>query len=327
MKEAIRNFINQLKFEPIIENLENLFKTQKFIVSGMGGSHLAGDLLKVYDPYFDLIIHSDYGLPKTSKDDLKKYLTIISSYSGNTEEAIDGFYRAIDLGLPIAVISTGGTLLELAEKNNIPFVKIPDTGIEPRSALGFSMISMLKLMGKIKELDEIKKCSIDMKKAEKLGKDLAGKLKNNIPVIYASTKNSAIAYNWKIRFNETGKIPCFYNVLPELNHNEMVGFDGENETKNLIKNFHFIFVKDKEDDQRILNRMDVLKTIYREKGLAISTFELKGNNIWEKIFSSLLLADWAAYYIAQLYKLNAQETEIINRFKKIIARKNNSLKK
>lgn len=325
MKEAIRNFPIQLKFEPEIENSKNLFKAKKFIISGMGGSHLAGDLLKIHDPYFDLIIHCDYGLPKISEDDLKNRLTIISSYSGNTEEAIDGFDKAINLKLPLAVISTGGKLLELAKKHNVPFVKIPDTGIEPRSALGFSMISMLKLMSKEKEIVQIKDSFLDVEKAEKLGKSLADKLKNYVPVVYASSKNSSIAYNWKIRFNETGKIPSFCNVFPELNHNEMVGFDGENKTKDLIKNFYFIFIKDDQDDQRILNRMDVLEEIYKEKGLLIENFELEGNNVWEKIFSSLLLADWAAYYMAQLYKLNAQETEIINRFKKIIGKKNNVL--
>lgn len=325
MKEAIKNFPNQLKFEPKIENSENLFKAEKFIVSGMGGSHLAADLLKTWNPYFDLIIHHDYGLPRICENELKNRLTIISSYSGNTEEAIDGFNEAIFKNIPVAVISVGGELLGLAKKFKKPYVQMPDTGIEPRSALGFSMVSLLKVMRKEKELLEIKNSFIDVNKAEKLGKNLAVKLKNYIPVIYASEKNGPIAYNWKIRFNETGKVPSFYNTFPELNHNEMVGFDGENKTKKLTKNFYFIFLKDKDDDKRISLRMDVLKNIYKNKGLLVRVFELEGKNIWGKIFSSLLLADWAAYYTAKQYKLNVQETEIINRFKKIIRQKISSL--
>jgi glucose/mannose-6-phosphate isomerase len=319
MEKAIRNFSNQLRFEPIIENKEALISTKNFIVCGMGGSHLAADLLKTWNPSFNLIIHHDYGLPVLSNN-LNNYLIIISSYSGNTEEAIDGFNEAIAKKLPVACISTDGKLLELAIEYKKPYIRIPDTGIEPRSALGFSIVSLLKLMKEEQALLEIKKIadSIDMDKAEKEGKILAGKLKNFTPIIYASTRNEPIAYNWKIRFNETGKIPSFYNTLPELNHNEMVGFDGEKKTKKLLKNFYFIFIEDKTDHPRILLRMEILKEILKKKGFPMVTLKLEGKNIWEKIFFSLLIADWTAYYIAEQYGLKAQETEIINRFKDII---------
>ena len=319
MKEAIKNFPNQLRFEPIIENKEALLSTKNFIVCGMGGSHLAADLLKTWNPSFNLVVHHDYGLPMLANN-LNNYLIIISSYSGNTEEAIDGFNEAIAKKLPVACLSTGGKLLELAIEHKKPYIRIPDTGIEPRSALGFSMVSLLKLMEEEQALLEIKKIAddIDMAQAEKQGKILAGKLKNFIPIIYASTRNEPIAYNWKIRFNETGKIPAFYNTLPELNHNEMVGFDGEKKTKKLLKNFYFIFIEDKTDHPRIILRMEILKETFEKKGFPIKTLKLEGENIWEKIFFSLLIADWTAYYIAEQYGLKAQETEIINRFKDII---------
>lgn len=324
MKEAIRDFIKQLKFKPIIENKENLISAKKFIVSGMGGSHLAADLIKTWQPSFDLIVHHDYGLPKASGD-LKNYLITISSYSGNTEEALSGLEEAISKKLPLAAISIGGELLRLAKKYKKPYIQIPDTGIEPRSALGFSLISLLKIMGQEKALSEIKKISFNMNDLEQRGKELALRLKNYIPVIYTSTINGPIGYNWKTRFNETGKIPCFYNTVPELNHNEMVGFDREGESKKLSDNFYFIFIKDKNDHKRNSLRMDILKDIYQEKGLPVEIIELKGENIWEKIFSSLLLADWAAYYTAQIYKLEAQETEIITRFKGIIKQRGKML--
>ena len=318
MKEAIKNFPNQLKFKPTVENKEALISTKNFAVCGMGGSHLAADLLKTWNPSFNLVIHHDYGLPALAN--LNNYLIIISSYSGNTEEAIDGFDEAIAKKLPVACVSTGGKLLKLAIEYKKPYIRIPDTGIEPRSALGFSIVSLLKLMKEEQALLEIKKISdsIDMAKAEKEGKILAGKLKNFIPLIYVSTRNEPIAYNWKIRFNETGKIPSFYNTLPELNHNEMVGFDGEKKTKKLLKNFYFIFLEDKTDHPRILLRMEILKEILKKKGFPMKTLKLEGKNVWEKIFSSLLIADWTAYYIAEQYGLKAQETEIINSFKDII---------
>lgn len=326
MKEAIKNFLNQLRFEPTIENKTALISNKNFIVCGMGGSHLAADLLKTWNPSLNLVIHHDYGLPALA-DKLNKYLIIISSYSGNTEEAIDGFNEAIAKKIPVACVSTGGKLLELAIKYKKPYIKMLDTGIEPRSALGFSIVSLLKIIKEEQALLEIKKIasSIDMDKAEKEGKILAEKLKNFIPIIYASTRNEPIAYNWKIRFNETGKIPSFYNTLPELNHNEMVGFDGEKKTEKLLKNFYFIFLEDKTDHPRILLRMEVLKEILKKKGFSMETLKLEGKNIWEKIFFSLLIADWTAYYIAEQYGLKAQETEIIDKFKNMIREKGGEL--
>ncbi|MBU2545390.1 bifunctional phosphoglucose/phosphomannose isomerase [Patescibacteria group bacterium] len=326
MKEAIKNFPNQLRFEPIIENKKTLISTKNFVVCGMGGSHLAADLLKTWNPLLNLIIHHDYGLPVLTNG-LNNYLIIISSYSGNTEEAIDGFHEAITKKLPVACISTGGKLLELAIKYKKPYIKIPDTGIEPRSALGFSMVSLLKLMKEEQALLEIKRTAdiIDMNKTEKEGEILAKKLKDFTPIIYASTKNEPVAYNWKIRFNETGKIPAFYNTFPELNHNEMVGFDGEKKTEKLLKNFYFIFLKDKADHPRILLRMEILKELLKKKGFPVEILEFEGKNIWEKVFSSLLIADWATYYIAQQYGLKAQETEIINNFKNTIEKKGQNL--
>ena len=326
MKEAIKNFPNQLRFEPIIENEKALISTKNFVVCGMGGSHLAADLLKTWNPLLNLIIHHDYGLPVLTNG-LNNYLIIISSYSGNTEEAIDGFHEAITKKLPVACISTGGKLLGLAIKYKKPYIKIPDTGIEPRSALGFSIVSLLKLMKEERALLEIKKTAnkINMERAEKEGKILAKKLKDFIPIIYSSTRNEPIVYNWKIRFNETGKIPAFYNTFPELNHNEMVGFDGEKKIKKLLKNFYFIFLKDETDHPRILLRMEILKELLKKKGFLVEILKLEGKNIWEKVFFSLLTADWATYYIAQQYGLKAQETEIINNFKNTIGKKGQNL--
>ena len=98
----------------------------------------------------------------------------------------------------------------------------------------------------------------------------------------------------------------------------MVGFDGERKTKKLLKNFYFIFLQDQTDHPRIILRMEILKEILKKKGFSMETLKLEGINIWEKIFFSLLVADWAAYYIAEQYGLKAQETEIINRFKDIL---------
>ncbi|MEK7451403.1 MAG: bifunctional phosphoglucose/phosphomannose isomerase [Patescibacteria group bacterium] len=322
--EAIKNFPEQLKFEPEIKNAEKLIAAKTYIVAGMGGSNLATDLVKIGRPMLDIISHRDYGLPAIPDEKMKNSLIIAVSYSGNTEETIDAFKTALDRNLPVACIGVNGKLLELAEENKIPYVKIPDTGIQPRSAVGFMMIGLLKLMGLEDAIEEIKKTAerLDLTKTENDGKILAEKLNGKIPVVYSSSKNEAIAYNWKIRFNETGKTPAFYNVFPELNHNEMVSFDVQPPTEQLTNKFHFIFLKDNDDHQRIQLRMKILENLYRDKGLEVENYEIKGMNSWEKIFSSLLVADWASYYTAIAYGLNPEEVEMVEEFKKLLKEKN-----
>ena len=116
MKDAILNFHKQFLYEPKLENKSKFKKYTSFIVLGMGGSHLAADIVHSYNPNIQLLIHSDYGLPGCDVKTLKNSLVIASSYSGNTEEVIEGLETARKKKLAIAVIAVGGKLLELAKK-------------------------------------------------------------------------------------------------------------------------------------------------------------------------------------------------------------------
>lgn len=320
MYESIKNFNKQFSYEPEIENQKNLIKKSSFIVVGMGGSALAPELLKTWKPELDITICKDYEIPKISQERLKNKLIIFSSYSGNTEEVIDAFLRAKEKKLGMAVISTGGELLSLAKKNNTPYIELPKTGIQPRSALGFFIKAFLKIIAEENDLKEISKIagSLNPTDYEQDGKILAQKIKNCVPIIYASNHNVSLAYNWKIKLNETGKIPAFYNVFPELNHNEMTGFDVKDSTKKLSDKFYFIILKDTEDDSKISKRMGVLEKLYKDRNLKIETLEIGGKNIWHKIFSSLVLADWVAYYTALEYGLEPEQVPMVEEFKKLI---------
>jgi glucose/mannose-6-phosphate isomerase len=316
MYEAIKNFNKQFEYEPVVENADKLERKEKFIVAGMGGSHLAAGLLKIWRPDIDLIIHRDYGLP----NDVDNRLLILSSYSGNTEEVISAFNNGVENNLPMVVISTGGELIELAKEDSTAFVQIPDTDIQPRSALGYSVKALLKVIGEEEMLEELSKLSetLNPSEYEEKGKELAKKLKGKVPVIYSSTQNMPIAYNWKIKFNETGKIPAFYNVFPELNHNEIAGFDVNDSTKELSQNFHFIILKDADDDPRVLKRMEVLEKLYKDRGLPVDIIDIEGKDKYHKVFASLLTADFVAYYTAQMYGLEAEQVPMIEEFKKLI---------
>lgn len=320
MEEIIKNFPNQFKYEPIIENKENLKEFSKVIISGMGGSNLASELLKNYGHNREIIINRDYGLPDINDSAIKDCLILASSYSGNTEETIDSFNLAVSKGLNIAVITTGGELLKLAQSSGAPHIRLSDTGIEPRLALGFSLRAIMKLIGDengLKETGELPNL-LDLDKTKKEGEFISESLKSFIPVIYSSAKNAAISRIWKIKFNETAKIPAFSNVFPELNHNEMTGFDIKDSTKNLSQNFKFIFLEDNEDGDKIKNRMAVTRKMLEDRGLGVLVSEFSGQSKWDKIFNSLLVADWSSFDLAKFYGNEPEKVPMVEEFKKLI---------
>ncbi len=330
MEETIRNFAEQLKYAPEIENTAALKHSGlphhgggKFIVAGMGGSNLASELLRVWNPELDIIIHRDFGLPAIAEAELQNRLVIISSYSGGTEETIDAFHEALKKKLSVIILATGGKLLELAKENGVPYIQMPDIGTRPQLAVGLSLKAMLKAMGEDDALEEISELaaamagqasSFNAADYEITGKDLAEKLGGKIPIIYSSNRNLPLAHYWRINFEETSKTPAFCNAFPELDHNEMVGFVSSPSGK-----FHFVFLKDKNDDPRIQKRAEATADLYEAKGLGIESLDLEGS-AWQKIFSSLSLSNWTSFYLAQNRGVNPEDISAIEEFKKQISR-------
>ena len=312
--EAIRDFGKQFQYQPEVINGDNLGTYERFIFVGMGGSALAPDLLRVSNPELDLIIHRDYGLPGLSDKVLQDSLIILNSYSGNTEEVLDSFKLALDKNLSIVAVSIGGKLLNLARKNSIPYVEMPNWNLEPRMALGLNFKALLKVLGQDRALNHC--LEVQLPNNETVGKKLAEKLRGFVPIIYSSRKNGPIAYTWKIKMNETAKKPSFSNVFPELNHNEMAGFQASEISKLLSQNFHFIFLKDSTDYPMILKRMEVTEKLFKNKKLNLEIVELTGASVFEKIFSSLQLADWVSYYMAKEYGIDPADISAIEEFKK-----------
>ena len=314
--EAIKNFSKQLEYQPELVNSDKLGKHERFVFVGMGGSALAPDLLRVSNPELDVLIHRDYGLPDLPDNVLQNSLIILNSYSGNTEEVLDAFRLALSKNLHMAAVSIGGKLLELARQNSIPYVQIPDWGLEPRLALGLNFKALLKIIG---QEEALSRClEVQLPNNETVGRELAEKLRGFVPIIYSSRKNGPIAYAWKVKINETAKKPAFSNVFPELNHNEMAGFHPSEVSKLLSQNFYFIFLKDQADNPRILKRMEVTAKLFQNQKLNVETIELSGNDVFTKVFSSLQLADWVSYYIAKEYGIDPVDTSAIEEFKKLI---------
>lgn len=320
MYKTIKDTAKQFSFNPEIINKEKLGNYSGYIVVGMGGSHLAVGLLKSWKPELDIISHQDYGLPEIPREELEKRLVILSSYSGNTEEVMEAYEKAGEMGLKRVVISIGGKLLEAAKRDGMAYIQMPDWGIQPRAALVLSLLSFLKVVGDEEMLAEVKKLEQSFKPedSEDAGKKLAERINGLVPIIYTSTKNKTLGYVWKINFNETGKIPAFCNVFPELNHNEMNGFDVKEPTRQLSERFYFIMLMDTEDNPKIKTRMEICTKLYTDRNLPVETIRLENDNQFLKIFNAIALVNFAAYFTAEKYGLESEQVPMVEEFKKMI---------
>ena len=259
------------------------------IVVGMGGSHLAADLLKLLKPGLDLTIHKDYGLPSVKDQEL----VVLCSYSGNTEEVLDAYDKAA--GLNRAVITVGGKLLEKAKLDGVRFSLLP-SGLKPRNAVGPTLVALYELLGEKLELPEVKT-------VEPL------EIKDRIPLIYTSNEYQALGYILKINFNETGKIPAFNDTLPEADHNEINSF-----TK--FNNFYAIFVTDETDHPKIVKRMEITAKLYKEIGIPCKFIQLEGQDMVHKIFNFLSFCQTTATQVAKQYGLDPLAVPMVEKLKK-----------
>lgn len=334
-EEDIRKFNEQLDVPMPILNLPSGIWSQPdhIVVLGMGGSHLGADLLKDYDSKLDLAVHSDYGLPaeisQGSTLDREKGRTLIlddliiaSSYSGNTEEVIDGLNLALKKGLKVAVMASGGKLLEIAKEKSLPYIQLP-SGLQPRMSAGYQVKALAKLLGREDILEELNSLTqkLHPSEFEERGKELAEKIGNKIPVIYSSKANFALAYTWKIRFNETAKVPAFCNIFPEANHNEISGFDSQGSTLDPQKGRTFIFIllKDSQDHPQIQKRMEVFSKLFSEKSFSVEQIDLAGEGRLYRLFANLILADWTSYNLARQKGVDPEAIPLVEEFKKLIS--------
>jgi len=321
MKEDIINFPKQLLYNPKINNEKSWGSYGEYILAGMGGSHLQADIFLSIFSEFPLLLHQDYGLP--ARVQIRKNSAVLaSSYSGNTEETLDALKKAISLNIPTGVISKGGKALEIAKENDIPFIEIPESGVQPRLAIGYSfkaLLKMLSLESCEKDIEKVS-CKIEerMEKMEKTGKEVANFLQNKVPIIYSSQRNKALSKIWKINFNETSKVPSFYNVFPELNHNEMTGFDKIRSTENLSGNMAFLNLWDEDDFQKNIKRNNVLKEVLEKRDFSFKSIKIEGETRTEKVFSGVVISMWSAFYLSSFYGTEPSQVPMVEEFKQKI---------
>ncbi|MDO8601355.1 MAG: bifunctional phosphoglucose/phosphomannose isomerase [bacterium] len=330
MREIILDFPKQFKIG--IEAAKNIYlksdallrPPENIIICGMGGSGLPGEILATFKP-LDIFVYKSYRLPPQARNES---LIICISYSGNTEETLSSFMAAVNRRLPVITITTGGKLEKLSKEYAVPCVKLPSPYIPPRLALGEMFAALSQVLQNNNLLDEniikeILKVGKFLKSGdlEKRGKILAKKIFKKIPIIYTSRRFMEIGWIWKNCLNETAKIIAFANYFPELNHNETVGFEKVNQDQISNEKLYVIILRDKKSSHsRVLKQMDIAKDIIEKEGVRVEFIDIKGEILLEKIFSTIILGFWTAYWLAIEYKVDPTEIKTVEEFKKRLAK-------
>lgn len=301
-------------------------KPKYLINCGMGGSALSAEILKLLikngqlkmDEVSAVYSNRHYFLP----DWIKKVnaLVIYNSYSGNTEEVISCLFHGLKMGIQNQiVISSGGKLYELAQKYSLPFIKIP-TGLLPRLAINYhfavlshiyEMVFSLNIIGQLNRISQ--ELIRVLSSMEKKGYQLALSFKGRIPLIYTSSTLKILGYIWKIKLNENAEIPAFFNHIPEMHHNEIVGLNGLSKILD-PKFFYALLINSKDDHIKIKRRIKITKNIFNHLNIKCLNLDI-GPNKLVNIFKNIMLADWTSYYLALLYEVDPTPTKIIDKIK------------
>jgi glucose/mannose-6-phosphate isomerase len=297
------------------------------VVTGLGGSAIGGDLVRSYlseELKIPLLVNRDYFLPAFTSPST---LCIASSYSGNTEETLSAYADAKAKGARIVCITSGGTLEQKARADGFPVFKIP-SGYPPRAALGFSAMSLLCCLASLgliadKSADIKESIALTAKLREEyrretateknLAKQLAVKLYGSIPLIYAANHHfDAIALRWKGQMCENAKLIAYSNVLPELNHNEIVGWEFP---PKLLSSLSVVILRDAGDYARVQKRMEITKEIIRTKAKEVIEVRTQGNSLLARIFSAVHLGDYVSFYLANLNAVDPTPVAVIDYLK------------
>jgi glucose/mannose-6-phosphate isomerase len=309
-------------------NLQPRGASGGLIVAGMGGSAIGGGLARAalgdraLRPF---TVVRGYGLPPWTAPETT---VLCSSYSGDTEETLASYEAAGAVGAQLIVATTGGKLAEVAREDGVPVIPLPG-GFQPRAAVGYSLVVALEvawLCGVAErlhsEIDVAAERLEDLVESWRPGgpqdefpKELARALHGTIPQIAGSGLTSPIAYRWKTQFNENAKMPAFSQELPELDHNEIVGWQGAGE----LGRFSAVFLDDSDLHPRIRQRIELTRGLIAADAAATFRIESIGTTPTERLLSLVLLGDLVSLYLAVLRGVDPTPVPILDRLKSALA--------
>jgi len=308
MLEAALGLADQLRWASRL-HLPEMPSGERVLVTGMGGSGISGDIagLLAGEAGRLALVHKSYGLPGWAARE--RPLVVAVSYSGNTEETLSAVAAAQELQLPMVAISTGGKLAEIARTAGAPHVEIP-SGLQPRAALGYlaGAVSMVleaagvlpDQVGGLQEaasvLDSLFGKDGQGPGAE-LAEDLAEGLVGRVPVIYGGPGGSGVAaLRWKTQFNENSKRAAYASWLPELDHNELVGWASIPElTRRVIG---IVELRDSAEHPRVAKRFELTRQIAGADVAFVGTVWAQGETTWAKLASLIGIGDLVSLFVA-----------------------------
>jgi len=303
-------------------------KTQidSVVINGLGGSAIGGDLLRSYlaeESDVPFIVNRHYFLPEFVND---RTLVVISSYSGNTEETVAAHAEARKRKAKMLCISSGGQTAKMAVEYKQPLITIPK-GLPPRAALGYSFFPTLIALGKMKLIgskeNDIRETISLLKKKSKMYSSLsdanpafqlAKQLYMKLPVIYSSADRFDIVnLRWRGQIAENAKQLAFGHVLPEMNHNELVGWKVLR--RMMEEDVVVLFLRDKEDHERVKVRMEITKGVLEQYASKVIELQSEGKSLLARMFSLIYLGDWTSYYLAILNGIDPTPVKVIDYLK------------
>jgi len=287
------------------------------VICGLGGSGIGGDVLaELLRPEIGvpIIVNKGYTLPAFVN---KTTLLILCSYSGNTEETLSCARAAIKKGVSPACISSGGKLSDIAIKHNYDLITIP-SGFPPRTCLGYAVTQLffvLKHHGLINDdfrASLIRSASfmeMEQQKIQEQAEYLAARILNKPIVVYAEDKYQSVALRLKQQINENAKGHCWLNVLPELNHNELVGWSKAN------PNLAVLVIRTDDEYTRNTLRITFTESVLTQKEQPYFEIHAKGHDAYEKRFYLIHFGDWLSYHLCMMQGYDPFDIEVLNKLK------------
>jgi glucose/mannose-6-phosphate isomerase len=282
-------------------------KPAALVVAGMGASAIGGDLLRLHlagRSDVPVEVFRDYGLPGiVSRDSL----IVISSYSGNTDEALACFSDAIRIGARTVCVTSGGRVREEARRQGIPIAVIP-SGLPPRAGLGYSFAVLLALALKVGLCEhpgrDLEECATTLEGLNATysagGNDpnpaarLADQLVERVPIIYCSNHLDAVGLRWKNQFCENSKGPAFVSFVPEANHNDVMGW----ELPDSGMRAGVVVLRTAEEHPKVARMLSLVGQVIGDRAHFCGEFRGQGSSLLSRVFSLILLGDYASVYLA-----------------------------
>jgi glucose/mannose-6-phosphate isomerase len=336
MFKSIYDFPDHLREAKIIGEsilLNNKYSiVNNIVVAGMGGSAIGGDITRLIlknELKIPMYICRNYKLPNWVDN---TSLVICSSYSGNTEESLSAFEDARKKKAQIIAISTGGILSQQINELGLDLIIIP-SGLQPRAALALSFVPMLYLLKKMKLIEsqsindliksidkiELKRDIYNKETIENPAYRLSKNIYKTLPVIYGENESLAIlAVRWKGQLNENAKMLAYYNELPEMNHNEIVGWQNN---YNLMNKISIIWLKDKSDHPRTTIRQSSTKKIINNLASGHQIVKVEGSTKVERYLNMIHLGDWVSFWCAILHETDPTPVNKIDKLKELLSKK------